>query len=64
MVSACKNKFRPARDRAEFSDSQPVAVDWIMIQYVVLLKVSWIVHEIVVHGIFADFDVRVRNDTL
>ena len=59
MISACEHELRPACYGAEPPNFQFVAVDGIVIEYVVLFKVTGIVDEIVVDRVVANFNVRV-----
>lgn len=53
MVGAVKKEAGTTGDGAELSDNQPVMIDWIMVQYIVLLKISGIICKIVIHGIIS-----------
>ena len=48
MVGAVKKEAGTTGDGAELSDNQPVMIDWIMVQYIVLLKISGIIYKIVI----------------
>ena len=51
VIGAGKQELRPAGNGAEFPDLQPVAVDGVMIEHIVFLKISGVVHEVVVHRV-------------
>ena len=59
MVCTVKQKLCATCNRTELSDYQLVVIDGIMIENIVLFKVPWIVHKVVVKSKVSDFDVRV-----
>ena len=62
MVSAGKEEFCAAGDRAESADLQPVAVHRIVVQHVVALKIPGIVGEIVIDREFPYLKIRSAHD--
>ena len=56
MVGAVHQKPRPAGDGTELPNHQPVAVDGVVVQHVVLLKVPGIAGKIVVDCKIANFN--------
>lgn len=60
MWFALLNRNRaPQADGAEFADDQPVLVDRVVVQDVVLFELCRVVHEIVVDRVVADLDIGV-----
>ena len=53
MIGAGEQKLCPAGDGAKFPDHKLVVVDGIVVQYIVLLKISGIIYKIVIHGIIS-----------
>ena len=64
MVPACKQKFSAAGNGADFSDFQLIAVDGVMIEYVVRFKLPRVMDEVVVYGVIANLDIRAGHDLL
>ena len=58
MVGAVEHEFCSAGYRAEFTDNKPVIIYRIMIEHVVLLEVSRVIHKIIVDGEVSDLDCR------
>ena len=62
MIGAVENKFRTAGYRAELTDNKPVIIYRIVIQHIVFLEVSRIIHKVIVDGKVSDFDCRARDN--
>ncbi len=62
VVGAGEQEFRAAGDGAEFADDQPVLVDRVVVEDVVLLEGPGIVAEVVVHGKVAHLNGGVGDD--
>ncbi len=64
MISACKKKLCATRNRAKFSDYQSVAVDRVVVKYIILCKIAGIVCKIIVNFVFSDFNIRACDNIL
>lgn len=62
MVGAIENKLCATGYRAEFTDNQTVMVYRIMIQHVILLKLTRVIYEVIVNGEISDSDIWARYD--
>ena len=62
MVGAGEQKLCPAGDGTKFSDDKFVMVDRIVVQYIVFLKLPWVIDEVVIHGKVPDKDVGIFDD--
>ena len=62
MVGAGEQKLCPAGDGSKFSDDKFVMVDRIVVQYIVFLKLPWVIDEVVIHGEIPDKDVGILDD--
>lgn len=62
MIGASEQKLCPAGDRAKFSNDKFVMVDRIVVQYIVLLKLPWVMDKVVIHGKVPDKDVGIFDD--
>ena len=62
MVGAIENKLCATGYRAEFTDNQTVMVYRIMIQHVILLKLTRVIYEVIVNGEISDLDIWARYD--
>ena len=62
MVGAVENELCTAGYRTEFADNKPVIICRIMIEHVVFLEVSRIIHKIIVDGEVSDLDCRARDN--
>ena len=62
MVGAGEQKLCPSGDRTKFPNDKFVMVDRIVVQYIVLLKLPWIIDEVVIHGKVPDKDVGIFDD--
>ena len=62
MVGAGEQKLGPAGDGTKFSDDKFVMVDRIVVQYIVFLKLPWVIDEVVIHGKVPDKDVGIFDD--
>ena len=58
MVGAVENKLHSACYRTELTDNKPVIIYRIMIEYIVFLEVSRIIHKVIVDGEVSDLDCR------
>ena len=58
MVGAVENELCTAGYRTEFADNKPVIICRIMIEQVVFLEVSRIIHKIIVDGEVSDLAYR------
>ena len=56
MVGAVENKLCTTGYRTELADNKPVIIYRIMIEHVVFLEVSRIIHKIVVDGEVSDLN--------
>ena len=59
MVGAVEKKPGTAGDRAEFSNTQVITVDGVVVEYIILLKIPGIVDKIMVNGKCSDVDCRI-----
>lgn len=64
MIGAVEKEFRAAGDGTEPPDYQPLMVNGIMVQHIVLLEESRIGYEIVVNGVVANLDGRVLHNSI
>ena len=64
MVRAREEKLRAARNRAELADDQPIPIDGIVIQHIVLFKPRRVVNKVVVYRVVANDDIRVCDNVL
>ena len=62
MIAACKQKFCPACDGTEPSDFQMIMVDRIHVNNIILFKVLWIMHKIMIDRIVANLYIRIADD--
>ena len=51
MVSTVKKKLCPTGNRTEFADYQAVLVNRIMIEDIILLKLSRVIYKVIVNGV-------------
>lgn len=58
MVGAVEYKLCTAGYRAEFADNKPAIIYRIMVEDIVFLEVSRIIHKIIVDGEVPDLDCR------
>lgn len=61
MIGAIEKEFRPTGNGAEPPNNQPLMVNRIMVQYIILREKPRIGHEVVVNGVIANFDGRVLH---
>ena len=64
MIYACKKKLCATRNRAKFYDYQSVAVDRVVVKYIILFKIAGIVCKIIVNFVFSDFNIRACDNIL
>ena len=50
MICTVEQKFDAAGNGAKFADDQPVAVDGVLVQHIVFLKLPRVVDEVIVDG--------------
>ena len=62
MIGAVENKLRTAGYRAELTNNKPVIIYRIMIEHVVFLEVSRVIHKVIVYGEVSDLDCRARDN--
>ena len=62
MVGAGEQKLCPAGDGTKFPNDKSVMVDRIVVQYIVFLKLPWVIDEVVIHGEIPDKDVGIFDD--
>lgn len=62
MIGAVENKLGTAGYRAELTDYKPVIIYRIMVEHIVFLEVSRIIHKIIVYGEVSDLDCRARDN--
>ena len=62
MVGAGEQKLCPAGDGTKFSNDKFVMVDRIVVQYIVFLKLPWVIDEVVIHGKVPDKNVGIFDD--
>ena len=62
MVGAVEEELCPTGDGAELADYQPVVVDGIVIQHIVLLKVNGVMDKVIIHGVVSHKDAGTRHD--
>ena len=62
MVGTVKKKLCPTGNRTEFADYQAVLVDRIMIEDIILLKLSRIIYEVIVYSIITNYDIRIVDN--
>ena len=56
MVRAVEQEFGAAGDGTELPDDQPVVVDRVMVQHIVLLKFRWVIDKVIVHRVVANLN--------
>lgn len=64
MVGAIEDKLCTAGYRTELTDNKPVIIYRIMVEYIVFLEVSRIIHKIIVDGKVSDLDCGARDNRL
>lgn len=57
MVRTIKNESRATGNRTKFTDDQPIMIDRVLIQYIVLLKITGTSSKIIINRILADRDI-------
>lgn len=62
MIGAVENKLCATGYRTELTDNKPVIIYRIMIEHVVFLKVSRIIHKVIVDGKVPDLDCGARDN--
>ena len=62
MVGTGEQKLCAAGDGTKFADYKPIMVDWIVVQYIVLLKLPWVIDKVVIHSKVPDKDVGIFDD--
>ena len=62
MIGAVEYKLCTAGYRTEFADNKPVIIYRIMVEDIVLLEVSRIIHKIIVDGEASDLDCWERDN--
>ena len=62
MIRAVKYKFRPTSYRAELPNHQPVMINRILIQHIILLKLHRVIDKIIVHGILPHLNAGLRDN--
>ena len=61
MICACEYKFCTTGNRAELSNHKSVMIDRVMIQHIILLKITRIVSKIVIHCIITNLNIGISN---
>ena len=61
MVRTIEKEFCTACNPAELSDPELIMIDWIVIQYIIPLKLCRIMYKIMIHRIISNLDIGVRN---
>ena len=64
VVGAVEQELCAAGDGAELADYQPVMIDGIVIEHIVLFKVHRIMDKVVVYGVVAYDDVGILDDLI
>lgn len=62
MIGTVENKLCTTSYQAKLTDNKPVIIYRIMIEHVVFLKVSRIIHKVIVDGKVSDLDCRARDN--
>jgi len=62
VIGTVENKLCSTGYRAEFAYNQTVMVYRIMIQHIILLKLTRVIYEVVVNGEIADLNIWARYD--
>lgn len=62
MVGTVKKKLCPTGNRTEFADYQAVLVDRIMIEDIILLKLSRVIYKVIVNGVITNYDIRIVDN--
>ena len=62
MIGTIEDKLCTAGYRTELAYNQTVMIYRIMIQHVILLKVTRVIHKIIVNGKISDLDILARYD--
>ena len=62
MIGTSKQKLCSAGDGTKFSNDKFVMVDGIVVQHIVLLKLAWVMDEVVIHSKVPDKDVGIFDD--
>lgn len=62
MVGTVKKKLCPTGNRTEFTDYQAVLVDRIMIEDIILLKLSRVIYKVIVYGVITNYDIRIVDN--
>ena len=64
MIGTVENKLCSTGYRAEFAYNQTVMVYRIVVQHVILLKITRVIHEIIVNGEISDLNIRAGYDAV
>ena len=59
MIRTIEKKLSSTSYRTEFPYDQPVSIDRIMIQNIVLLKLNRIIYKIIVYGVVTNLYMRI-----
>ena len=62
MVGTVKKKLCPTGNRTEFADYQAVLVNRIMIEDIILLKLSRIIYKVIVNSVITNYDIRIVDN--
>lgn len=62
MVGTVKKKLYPTGNGTELSDNQAVLIDRIMIENIILLKLSRVIYKIIVYGIITNYNIRIVDN--
>jgi hypothetical protein len=61
MIRTGKQELCSTGNRAEFTHLQLITVNRIAIQNIVLLKIPWIIHKVVIHCVVTNLYARFRD---
>lgn len=62
MVGTVKKKLCSTGNRTEFADYQAVLVDRVMIEDIILLKLSRVIYEVIVNSAITNYDIRIVDN--
>lgn len=62
MVGTVKKKLCSTSNRTEFADYQAVLVNRIMIEDIILLKLSRIIYKVIVNSVITNYDIRIVDN--